>query len=135
MSKAVDPFGPQGSGGGDRPPSHEVREERLAPDWQARRDRAVWYAVVGIGLMFAGQISTAFAIGGAGMVLFGIIEYVRWSLKRPRADDPWRDPDLDAWEEHHYGEGDGLDSDAEADAPDLGDSDPDRAWGGRDRRP
>ncbi len=120
MSDAVNPFGDD----------HEGRPE---PKWKVRRERAVWYGVVGIGLMFAGQISTAFAVGGAGMALFGIVEYIRWTLKRPKADDPWRDPDIDAWEDAHYS-GEGLADEAEADAPDVGSSNPDEAWGVHEKR-
>ncbi len=133
MSKAVNPFGPEGSG--PTTDDHPIEEVHHSDNqWAKRRERAVWYAVAGIGLMFAGSINTALGIGGAAMVLFGIVEYIRWSLKRPAKDDPWRDPELDRWEETHYGEGDGLDEHDEAHAPDVSESNPDEAWGVHNKR-
>ncbi len=114
-SRAVNPFGPDA----DEPETVEVLGTKHL--WAKRRERAVWYAVAGVGLMFAGSISTALGIGGAAMALFGIAEYVRWTLKRPKDEDPWRDEDIDAWEEQHYGE--------DVDAPDVIDEEPEEALG------
>lgn len=134
VSKAVNPFGPEGSGSAD-PDAPKEEVHHSDNQWAKRRERAVWYAVAGIGLMFASGINAGLGVGGALMVIFGIVEYIRWTLKRPAKDDPWRDPELDQWEEQHYGpEGDGLDDPNEADAPDVGESNPDEAWGVHNKR-
>lgn len=129
-SPAVNPYGPDAS-----PPAESIDlDDKQAPDWEKRRERAVWYGVVGIGMMFAGQISTAIAVGGAGMVIFGIFEYIRWGMKRPAHEDPWRDQDIDHWEENEFSKEGGLADEQEHDAPEIIDSNPDEAWGVHNKR-
>ncbi len=67
-----------------------------------RREHALWYAVVGTGLMFVGGIFWQIAVGGAMMALYGAAVYIWASVKITRMDDPWKDPELDAWEEEHF---------------------------------
>lgn len=101
---------------------HEI--ERIT----AKRDQGLWYVVAGIGLLFAGSISTAFSIGGVLSVGFGVLQYGRHSIRLARRrEDPWKDPELDQWEEEHYGDGEGGDAEGES----IVNSDPDSAWGGK----
>lgn len=105
---------------------HELAREDAYAANQKKRDQGVWYAVAGIGLIFAGSISTALSIGGMLMVVYGIAHYIRYSLKMARhSDDPWKDPELDAWEESHYGEGEEMEGES------IVTPDPDAAWGGK----
>lgn len=102
--------------------TNELAAEKI----QAKRDQGLWYAVAGVGMLFAGSISTALSIGGMLMVLYGIFHYTRYSMQLARLrDDPWKDPELDAWEEEHYGEG------REPEGAEVTTSDPDSAWGGK----
>lgn len=79
-------------------------QDRERARLRARRDAGVWYAVVGAAMLFVGSLSTAIAIGGVAMIVFGASQYGWWSLRLARTqEDPWQDPELDAWEEEHYG--------------------------------
>lgn len=66
---------------------------------QNRRDDSKWYLVLGVGMMFAGGVSVAIAAGGALMVLYGFGAYLYWNHRMKRLYDPWKDEELEAWEE------------------------------------
>lgn len=101
-------------------------QEREEAATQAKRDQGLWYVIVGIALLFAGNLSTAFSVGGVLSVLYGVFQYARHAIALARLrDDPWKDQELDAWEEEHYG--DGPPSGGES----IVESDPDSAWGGK----
>lgn len=67
--------------------------------FRKRRDDSRWYLVMGVGLMFAGAIHVALATGGAVMVLYGFGAYWYWGQRMKKLYDPWKDPELEAWEE------------------------------------
>ena len=69
---------------------------------RSRRDSGAWYAVVGTGMLFMAGFSTALAVGGVFMVLFGGLNYLYWSRRITKHDDPWDDPEMDQWEEEHF---------------------------------
>ncbi len=100
---------------------HDARQAKL----RRGRDSGIWYAGAGVALLFAGSISTALAIGGVLMVTYGAIRYITGSIQLARfEDDPWKDPELDAWEETHYGDGDEIEGES------IVNDSPDSAWGG-----
>jgi hypothetical protein len=72
----------------------EARLEKL----RARRDHARWYAVAGVGLLFAASFHTGFLIGGVLMVLYGATLYGVTGRQIAKIEDPWNDPELDEWE-------------------------------------
>lgn len=78
-------------------PGHESRELRR------RRDDARWYVLVGTALLFAGAINAYLAAGGAAMCLWGFGSYAYWSHRIRSSYDPWKDEELDRWEDEHYG--------------------------------
>jgi len=85
-----------------QPPVHadlEREKDRL----RKRRDSQLWNIVVGVALMFAGTLFAYMAVGGAFMVVFGSVSYFYWNRRLTRLDDPWKDPEIDAWEEEHFG--------------------------------
>lgn len=73
--------------------TREAEVERL----RSRRDGARWSAVVGFLLMFGGTFSSAFVVGGLGMVAYGVVASFYWSSRLGKVQgDPWEyDPDLD----------------------------------------
>lgn len=77
----------------DAPAARQDQVDRL----RARRDSARWSAVVGFALLFGASFSTAFLVGGLGMLAYGATASVFWSLRlRKLLGDPWSyDPDLD----------------------------------------
>lgn len=74
-----------------RPDPDEV--ERLTQ----KRDNARWTAVVGFIMLFAAGFSTALAIGGVLMFLYGATVSLYWGRRLSKLKgDPWAyDPDLD----------------------------------------
>lgn len=78
---------------GRAPEPDQVEVDRLT----ARRDNARWSAVIGFLMLFAASWLTAFAIGGALMILYGTTASFYWSRRiRQLKGDPWAyDPDLD----------------------------------------
>ena len=72
------------------------REEQVAR-LRARRDNARWSAVVGFALLFGASFSSAFLVGGVGMIAYGATASVVWELRlRKLQGDPWSyDPELD----------------------------------------
>ena len=103
-------------------------QDRQEEKIQAKRDQGLWYVIVGIALLFAGNISNAFAIGGVLSIAYGVLTYARHAIRLARLrEDPWKDPELDAWEEEHYGDGEGGDAEGES----IVTPDPDAAWGGK----
>ena len=104
------------------------RQEARREDLTKKRDQGMWYVIVGIALLFAGNISNAFAVGGVLSIGFGVLTYARHAIRLAKlSEDPWKDPELDRWEEEHYGDGEG--GDAEGDS--IVEPDPDSAWGGK----
>lgn len=82
----------------------EVRREKKMDRLRKRRDSALWYIVVGIGALFAGNLHVGLAVGGVLMVAYGAGLYIFQSVRMARVHDPWQDPELDAWEEEHFGD-------------------------------
>lgn len=79
------------------------REAELAR-LRGRRDASRATLVIGVAMMFAAGFSVALAVGGALMVLGGMASSIYWSTRIRRLQgDPWHDPEIDAWEEEHYG--------------------------------
>lgn len=74
-------------------------EEELMQRLRAHRDSGRWYLVMGVAMMFAGGLFPALAIGGALSVIYGLAANLYWSQRMKRVYDPWRDPELDRWEE------------------------------------
>ena len=68
-----------------------------------KRDDARWYIIVGVALLFAGSINAYLAAGGAAMCLWGLGSYAYWGRRARSAYDPWKDGELDEWEDEHYG--------------------------------
>jgi len=68
-----------------------------------KRDDARWYIIVGVALLFAGSINAYLAAGGAAMCLWGLGSYAYWGRRARSAYDPWKDRELDEWEDEHYG--------------------------------
>ena len=82
------------------PSRKPIRPRPLAEETdrlRSRRDNARWSAVVGFGLLFAASFSSAFLLGGVGMIAYGATASVYWSTRlRKLQGDPWDfDPDLD----------------------------------------
>lgn len=82
------------------------RNPRIEPDppelarLQRGRSTALWTMVAGFGAMFlGGGLLPNIAIGGAVMVGIAILMlgYYAWRIRAVRPD-PWKDPDIDAWE-------------------------------------
>ena len=66
--------------------------------------RDSWYVIMGVALMFTGTVNAYFAVGGALSAVYGSVATIYWGRRLTRLDDPWEhDPDLDAWEEEHFG--------------------------------
>lgn len=82
----------------------EVRHEKRLQRLRKRRDSAMWYAIVGIALLFAGGLHVGMAVGGVLMVAYGASLYIFQSVRMARLHDPWQDEELDAWEEEHFGD-------------------------------
>lgn len=80
----------------------DIQEAELAR-LKKRRDASGWYAVAGMGMLFAGGFSTALAVGGVLMVAYGASTYMYWSRRLTKVDDPWDDEEMDAWEREHFG--------------------------------
>lgn len=99
--------------GPQRPPSMEAtvvddaqsraRHDEEMARLKKQRDHQIWNVVVGIALMFAGTLLWVLAVGGMFMVVFGAVSYFYWHRRVTRLDDPWKDPEIDAWEEEHFG--------------------------------
>lgn len=64
----------------------------------AKRGDAVWYAVVGIAMLFMSSFHWGIAVGGVLMVVYGTVRYTYFSKLAKSAYDPWDDDDLDSWE-------------------------------------
>lgn len=79
--------------------AHEAVLARM----RRRRDAGTWYAVTGVAMLFGGSIHVGFAIGGVFMVLGGATAYLYWGYRLTKAEDPWDDEDIDAWERDHFG--------------------------------
>ncbi len=75
-----------------------------AEKFKGRRDDAKWYIMMGVAMLFAGSISSYIAGGGALMCLWGLGTYGYWSYRMKGAYDPWKDPELEAWEDEQYHE-------------------------------
>ena len=86
-----------------------------------RRDGGTWYVIVGVGMLFAASISTAFVAGGVLLVLWGAATYLWFSVRLGKLEDPWNDEELDRWEAEHLKshEAEGLPSEADDEWRDL----------------
>ncbi len=69
-----------------------------------KKTDAVWYVVVGVVMLFLSSFHWGVAVGGVLMVGYGGLRYAQWSSVARHAYDPWKDDDLDAWEEEEFGE-------------------------------
>lgn len=67
-----------------------------------KRDDSRWYIMMGVAMLFAGGLSAYVAAGGAAMCVWGLGSYAYWGRRMRSAYDPWRDDELDAWEDEHY---------------------------------
>ncbi len=76
----------------------ELQMDRM----RSRRDGSRWYAVMGVGMLFAGSFSTAFLVGGVLSLGYGLTAYGYWAWRMKRLYDPWKDEELDAWEDQHF---------------------------------
>ena len=90
-----------------QPPTEEARLQALDEEkahLRQKRDDARWYVIIGVALMFAGSINAYFAAGGAVSVVYGAVATLYWGRRLKRIHNPWEhDPELDAWEEEHFG--------------------------------
>ncbi len=78
-------------------------QQQAHDDAIEKRNDAVWYAVVGVAMLFMGSFHWGVAVGGVFMVFYGALQYLRWNAKAKAAYDPWDDPEIDAWEEKEWG--------------------------------
>ncbi len=83
-------------------PVSKEQEEAHEHAVQKRTD-AVWYAVVGVAMLFMSGFHWGIAVGGVLMVLTGGFQYLRWNRRAKAAYDPWDDPEIDRWEENEWG--------------------------------
>lgn len=82
-----------------------VERETQLERWRARRASAVWTMVAGFGMIFiGGNFLANVALGGALMVMGGIVMlgYCAYRIRQFR-EDPWKDPEIDAWEKEEMG--------------------------------
>jgi hypothetical protein len=88
--------------------------------WRARRASALWTIAVGFGMLFlGGRISTNFLLGGFAMVVGGLVWLgVCAGALRHHREDPWKDPEIDAWERKEWN----ADKDGGHDVDDDGES-------------
>lgn len=62
------------------------------------RSDAQWFFVVGFGMIFASGINTAFILGSVVMVSLAVVRYGQSIPLLRKAEDPWEDPEINAWE-------------------------------------
>lgn len=90
-----------------QPPTEEARWAALDAEKERlrkKRDDARWYVIMGVALMFTGTVNAYFAVGGALSAVYGSVATLYWGRRLNRVDNPWEhDPELDAWEEEHFG--------------------------------